>query len=284
MYAMIDCRLLEQLDAVARNKTLSAAAQELGVSQPAISKSMKRLEELLGVELFERSGPRTRLNETGEYAADLAGRILRLDREFADRVVAFDNGLHNVCIGVCAPWPSMVMGGPAQRYFMDKTVSFALVGDDAALVDGLRSSRYQLVVLHGAVQEPGVCCEPIATESVTVSFKKGSPFAGRGSIRFADLADETILAWGPPSFWTSWLRNLCPGTILFQDEMAAVDELVKKTDLPTFSSDRMAEAGYRDDSRVDVPVEDDAAQVTYYLAFLESQAEKYAPLVRWLAR
>ena len=52
---MIEIYLLEQLCAFAECGTLSAAAEKLHISQPALSRSMKKIEDVCGVELFERN-------------------------------------------------------------------------------------------------------------------------------------------------------------------------------------------------------------------------------------
>ncbi len=52
---MIDISLLNQLSAFAKYGTLSAAAEKLHTSQPALTRSMKKLESDLGVSLFIRS-------------------------------------------------------------------------------------------------------------------------------------------------------------------------------------------------------------------------------------
>lgn len=73
---MVELGFLEQLAAFARRGTLSAAAEELHISQPALSQSMKKLEADLGVPLFERTRNRLRLNETGVLAAQLGEALL----------------------------------------------------------------------------------------------------------------------------------------------------------------------------------------------------------------
>ena len=78
---MIEIYLLEQLAAFRQYGTLSEAAKHLHISQPALSRSMQKLEEVLDVKLFERSKNRIGLSAAGLLAADLAGRILQSEDE-----------------------------------------------------------------------------------------------------------------------------------------------------------------------------------------------------------
>ena len=59
---MIDTQQLEQLISIAEEGTLSKAAERLHLSQPAISRSMQRLENDLGVTLFDRQKNKIALN------------------------------------------------------------------------------------------------------------------------------------------------------------------------------------------------------------------------------
>ena len=87
---MIDLFYLEQLDAFARHGTLSKAAEELLITQPALSRNMKRLESLMGVSLFTRENSKIALNETGKVAAEYARRVLDANREMVEMTLAFD--------------------------------------------------------------------------------------------------------------------------------------------------------------------------------------------------
>ncbi len=64
---MIETYLLEALVAFKDCQTLSAASEKLHISQPALSRSMQKLEEILGVSLFERAKNRLSLNSTGKW-------------------------------------------------------------------------------------------------------------------------------------------------------------------------------------------------------------------------
>ena len=99
---MIEIYLLEQLDAFARLGTLSAASEELHISQPALTRSMKKIEEELGVSLFERQKNRLFLNDTGKLAAEHAARILEEDRDMERIVRTFDRSHRTIFLGCCA--------------------------------------------------------------------------------------------------------------------------------------------------------------------------------------
>lgn len=105
---MIDIRLLEQLAAFAEHGTLSAASEILHISQPTLTRSMKQLEDELGVTLFVRSKNHLSLNETGIRAAEYAKQVLLADQDFEAKVKAYGRSLHTISIGYCAPVPQMM--------------------------------------------------------------------------------------------------------------------------------------------------------------------------------
>ena len=74
----MDIRLMQYYLAVVREGTISAAAEALHVSQPALSRQMKDLEEELGVTLFERGSRRITLTEEGMILRRRAEEMLRL--------------------------------------------------------------------------------------------------------------------------------------------------------------------------------------------------------------
>lgn len=86
---MVEIFLLEQLVAFTKYGTLSKAAEELHITQPALSRSMKKLENEFGVSLFDRSKSKIILNETGKVAAQYAEKVLEADREMLERTIAF---------------------------------------------------------------------------------------------------------------------------------------------------------------------------------------------------
>lgn len=274
---MIEVYLLEQLDAFARLGTLSAAAEELHVSQPALSRSMHKIESELGVPLFDRASSKISLNATGRLAAQLAADVLRDDRQLVQRVRAFDRQQRSIAFGSCAPWPILATSRLMHLRFPNTTISSEVVASDEDLLRGLRDRVYQLVAIHELPEAHDIFCQYLCEENMTVSVKRDHPLAGRESVTFADLDGESLLAWGNVSFWNDVIRAHLPqSNLLFQTDFDALDELISKTDFPTFSSDCMARGGYVQDDRVDIPIDEPDAHASYYIACLDADKERYA--------
>lgn len=73
----MDITALEYFKIIAESGSLTKAAQQLHITQPAMSAMLKKLEEELGVELFDRSPNRIHLNKAGEVALVHVHAILR---------------------------------------------------------------------------------------------------------------------------------------------------------------------------------------------------------------
>src|SRR4051794_40900584 len=87
---MLDVTRLRVLDAVARSGSVTAAAVELGYSQPSVSHHLSRLEAETGAQLLQRAGRGVRLTQAGNLlagrAAEIIGRIDAADAELSAHV------------------------------------------------------------------------------------------------------------------------------------------------------------------------------------------------------
>ncbi|WP_295854263.1 LysR substrate-binding domain-containing protein [uncultured Xylophilus sp.] len=87
---------------VARAGHLTQAARDLHVSQSALSSQIRQLEDRLGEPLFERSGRRLVLTETGQLALSYADRIFGLSREMLGRMEVRGDSLVRLRVGSVA--------------------------------------------------------------------------------------------------------------------------------------------------------------------------------------
>lgn len=145
---MMELYLLEQLIAFSRQGTLSGAAEKLHISQPALSQSMKKLEESLGVSLFERSKNKIALNENGIMAVQLGEKLLEQSREMEERLRLFDRSRRTLSVGGCAPVPLWDLLPLLSRLYPQMNVSTEMKNSDEELLAGLNKEMYQLIVTH----------------------------------------------------------------------------------------------------------------------------------------
>jgi DNA-binding transcriptional LysR family regulator len=80
----IPTELLRTLVAVVNLRSFTKAAQSLGVTQPAVSAQIKRLQSLLGAELLDKSAPGVSLTSAGELVVNYARRLLSINDQILD--------------------------------------------------------------------------------------------------------------------------------------------------------------------------------------------------------
>lgn len=84
-----DLRSLEILIDVASTGSMAQTARRMGISQPAVSQQIKRLERRYGVRLFDRLPVGIALTQDGERVAQLVGRLF-------DAIASIDRELKNI--------------------------------------------------------------------------------------------------------------------------------------------------------------------------------------------
>lgn len=262
---MIELSQLEHLTAVARYGTLSRAAEALNTSQPVLSRTMQKLEEELQVSLFDRRKNKLTLNQNGEVAVQCAQKVLEEARRMVEQVRAFDRSRRTILIGSCAPAPLWNLLSLVTQFFPDMTISSEMK-DGAVLLDGLRDGVYKLIILTEEVRDDGLYCQRYGEENLFLSLPPAHPLARfREGVWLRDIDGERMLLHADIGFWREWSQRMLPSTyFLLQHSFKDFDELVASSVLPAFSSDVMMRNHLREEHRIQVPILDPEAHVTYY--------------------
>ena len=124
---MIELNQLEQLIYIAENKTISKAAKELLISQPALSRSMQRLESDLGVELFDHYKNKIVLNKNGELAVKHAQKIIKSIQTMINDVQDYDQSFHRISIATCSPAPMWDIEPLIKELYPQITIQTAVI-------------------------------------------------------------------------------------------------------------------------------------------------------------
>lgn len=264
---MIEIYLLEQLKAFHDCGTLSAASEQLHLSQPALSRSMKKMEEILGVTLFERQKNKIALNENGMMAAGYAAKILEQEKDMIERIRAFDRSRHTITLGSCAPLPIYQLAPVLSQNYSDMTVASEIKKEDL-LLRGLQEDTYQVIVLTHPVKSAEVESLRWKDEHLFITIPPAHPLASRSGIHLHELNGQAMLIYSQVGFWFDLCKEKMPDThFLVQNEMDALGELVMASALPAFATDQVGYSDQRSRNRVTIPVLDAEANVTYYCIF-----------------
>src|SRR5205807_2540150 len=104
-------RQLRVFSSVARHSSFARAAEELGLTAPAVSMQIKELETEVGLPLFDRTSRKVSLTMVGEYVLAYTQPVLGAMRDAEDMVARFRGGVRlAVCSARTSSWASRGRG------------------------------------------------------------------------------------------------------------------------------------------------------------------------------
>lgn len=187
---------LRTFRAVADHLSFSAAAADLGISQPSVSYQVKELEAELGMPLLDRLGKRVRLTEAGQVLYSYARRILGLVDEAG---LAFEQmqGLQRGRLRVGA---STTVGiyvvplalGAFKKRHPGLQVSLDIGGRES-LQDRLLRGVIDLAVLSPPVDTEDLVCLPFMEDELVMVVPANHPLVGKTGLTLRDFRSESFL-------------------------------------------------------------------------------------------
>lgn len=206
-------RHLETFVEVARQRSIVKAADALHVSQPAISKTMRELEDRLGVTVVERDGRGIRLTNLGELFLRHASASVAALRQGLTSIKASKEGSAvPIRVGALPTVSSLIMA-PAMKSFLDdhpRTRVRIVTGENRTLLEQLRVGELDLVVGRLAAPElmTGLTFEHLYSEVVKFVVRPGHPLLGAERAIFEALPDYVVLVPTPQSIIRSFVDRL----------------------------------------------------------------------------
>ena len=195
--------LLRTFIEVTRIGNLGRAAETLQTDQSTVSRKIARLEDAVGVELFERVGRAIRLTQAGRRFLPRAERLLsEISDAVAEAVGTVSAETGEVRIGflhtIGARWLPERLARFLQSY---PRVRFTLKeGNAAEITSGLLNGDYDIGILGPPPTDTSqLRVVPLFRERISVIVPEGHKFAGRSSVTLRDVADEALILPRSPS-------------------------------------------------------------------------------------
>lgn len=274
---------MHQLDAIARRGTISAAAEELHLSQPALSRSIRRLERELGQQLFDRTHNSATLNDAGRLAVDHARNLLRDERMMRDAFADLARRQRTILVGTVAPAPVWRLTALTVERFPGTLLNPVTLTEDE-VERRLMNREVDLAVTLRPMILPTMRSVQLMTEDLYAFLPENHELAGKSSVSFADLDGESFLVLSEVGFWMGMLRHNMPHAhIVEQADRSVFEQLVRSTELISFVTN-ITQATRNIPDRIAVPIADADAHATFYLSTLADAPQRVQDIYDWASR
>lgn len=271
---MIELTQLEYLCAFVEYGTLTKAAEMLHMSQPALTRSMQKLEDELGVTLFDRQKNRISLTETGKVAADYARSVLNSAENMVTQVRTFDLSQKTINLGICAPMPMQVVPTRMSRLYPHMRIASKMEGDTDLLEQKLMDGTYDMIVLPYKPEGSNLVIKQLMDEQLYFLLPKKDPLAVASGLHLQDMDGRAILLYTDIGFWRKFVDEKMPNTtFILQSNRDSFRQIVDSSDLPSFYSSTYLGATYPD-GKVPIRILDPEMKATYYAVCKKGKAER----------
>ena len=195
---MIERAHLKIIRSLADNGTLTAAANALFLTQPALSHQMRYLEKKLGVSLWQREGRQLRLTQAGNVLLQVARQILPVLEQTEKTLQAYGEGRQGVLrLGVeCHPCYEWLKGILADFLVALPDMDVDIVNKfQFSGLEGLLNHHVDLLVTPDVVKKQGVVYEPLFDYELVLLVDDTHALSGKAFINAEQLSNETLLTF-----------------------------------------------------------------------------------------
>ena len=219
---------LKYIVAVSQKNHFGKAAQACFVSQPTLSIAIKKLEEELGVRLFERSSKNEiRITEIGQQIIDQAYIVLQQSQilgEIAQQGKDPLSGQFRLgVIYTIGPYllpnliPKLSENAPNLRLIIEENFT-------ANLFQSLKQGTLDAIIISYPFEEPGIETEPLYQEPFIVALPKNHDWQDRDAIPTEDLASQDLMLLGSGHCFRDQVVEACPNCMSGNSELTRTFE------------------------------------------------------------
>ncbi|MCB1792526.1 MAG: LysR family transcriptional regulator [Gammaproteobacteria bacterium] len=189
-------RQLEVFAAVARHGSYTRAAEELHLSQPAVSMQIRQLEEAAGLPLFEKLGKQIHLTEAGRevfLCAQAVGRQLQELEEVVEALKGVHTGHLRLSVATTANYFATRLLAAFSRRYPGTTFSLD-VTNRKTLLDQLANNETDLVIMGKPPEELELDATAFMDNPLVIIAPPSHALARRNAIPLQKLQNETFVA------------------------------------------------------------------------------------------
>ncbi|HVG05352.1 MAG TPA: hydrogen peroxide-inducible genes activator [Burkholderiaceae bacterium] len=227
---------LRYVVAVARERHFGRAADACFVSQPTLSVAIKKLEEELGTQIFERRTNDVTMTPAGERIVgqaqrtlDEAGRIKEIARQGKDPLSG------PLRLGVIYTIGPYLLPALVRQLLKDAPQMPLLLTENftVKLVDLLKNGEIDVAIMALPLPEAGLVLQPVYDEPFVVAVPRLHPWSKRKAIPSEDLKKETMLLLGTGHCFRDQILEVCPELSRFSSSAEGIQKTFEGSSLET---------------------------------------------------
>lgn len=279
---------LRQFKAVAETENVAAASKLLFISQPSLHRTIKKLEEELGCELFDRSGRRLKLNMQGKivlsYANAMLDAVEEMEKGFSkksrlpQKTLQIGTTSDSVLNYVIPTYPNGELAVSTKLYGKEKYLL------KSRLLDG----NLDLVISGEMILDKDVRNRYLFSDRICVSVPLSDPLARKRALRLKDLQGKILVATNSNSLFNWFIQNKVADSgidmpIFWCSNLLGCYQMIEKFEYLYVASSITTQHLELQNRRF-IPLADvEGCLYPYYASYLKRSERQVGPFLSWVS-
>ena len=191
-----DLRTLYYFTILAEEKHFGIAAKRIGIEQPPLSLQIKKLENIIGAELFDRSTRRIKLTTVGETLLPEAYKLLEQSVQLVDTIKSVgrgESGVLHIGFATSTIFSGITAAIQKHKKLYPKVELRLQELSSAAQVEALLSGSIDIGFIREAARHDQIICKQIIKEKFIAVLSNQHPLSRKDAIKLADLLKEPFV-------------------------------------------------------------------------------------------
>ena len=190
---------------IVETNSFTKAAEELALTQPAVSQHIKNLEDELGIKLFIRNHNQLHLTSNGEIVYKYARRLLAVSNNLYQTIKDEKANISSLTVGIThSVESSRVMEALAKYTNISKGLSIKVVTDTIEnLHRMIKSFELDFLIINGTIKDPNLDYITMDTDSLVLAVSPTHRLARNMTVSVEELKQEKLILRLPTSNTTS---------------------------------------------------------------------------------